>query len=70
MVHNGVPLCLQADNVLVNPFQGRQTRIANILLQQTQSDSSVANGVSNVLDTILTLILVGLQTESPEKRLF
>lgn len=41
-----------ADNILVNSFQGQQTCIINIVLQQIQNDYSVANGVSNVLDTL------------------
>lgn len=40
-----------ADNILVNSFQGQQTCIANVVLQQIKNDYSVANGISNVLDT-------------------
>ncbi len=36
------------DNILV---QGQKTCIVNVVLQQIKSNSSVANGISNVLDT-------------------
>lgn len=40
-----------ADNILVNSFQGQQTYIINVVPQQIKNDYSVANGISNVLDT-------------------
>lgn len=48
MVHITV---MAADNILVNSFQGQQTYIINVVLQQIKNDYSVANGISNVLDT-------------------
>lgn len=66
-MHNDSSLCLQADNILANSIQGRQTRIANILLQQTQSDSSAANGVSNVLDTYSDFNLSRITNREPRE---